>query len=284
MASINARSLKINKEAMEAYKLVAPFLSALTFNELSTGITDSEKFIAYYKGTYLDLGIKVGDPIKPGSPVDVAIKQKKRVLKHVPKEVIGIPYVITANPVFDERGYVIGAIATGTATEKEAIIKDTSAELSAAINQITSAINDLAKETEKFSSINSELIQLSGQTQEQVSNTADILEYIKDIASETKVLGINASIEAARAGNYGLGFKVVASEIQKLATNSLNSVKSIEETLKNVNDSVDVFVSKIQEFSRFSHSQIAMTEETTATIDELKKMSLKMLDSVKDII
>lgn len=284
MVSQTESSLKINKEIMEAYRIIAPFLPILTFNELSTGITDTEKFVAYYKGAYLDLGIKVGDPVKPGSPVDIAMKQKKRVIKHVPKEMMGIPYVITANPIFDDKGCVIGAIATGTATEKETIIKETSAELSTAIEQITSAINDLTKETEKFSSINEELLHLSEKTQEQVSNTADILEYIRDIAAETKVLGINASIEAARAGNQGLGFRVVASEIQKLAGNSLKSVKNIEDTLNKINESVEIFVSKIKEFNQFSNTQIAMTEETFATIDELKNMSLRMMESVKDII
>jgi|GEM_PF-1113877 len=275
---------RITEEVLEAYSVVAPFLPDITFNELSTGITDREKFIAYYKGAHLDLGIKVGMPVRPGSPVDEAMKLKKRVIKHIPKEAIGIPYVITANPVFNNQGEVVGAIATGTATEKESLIKETSGDLSFAVEQITAAVNDLVRETEKFSAINDELLEISRQTQEEVSSSNEILEYIKDIASETKVLGINASIEAARSGNHGLGFRVVATEIQNLSASSLKSVKKIEETLKNIQKTTDTFVAKVKDFNQLTHAQMAMTQETFATIEELKKMSAHLLASVKDIV
>lgn len=275
---------RLTSEVMEAYRVLAPFLLDITFNELSTGITDTEKFVAYYKGRYLDLGITPGTPVRPGSPVYEAMQNKKRVIKHIPKAAIGIPYIITANPVFDETGKVIGAIATGTSTEREVLIKETSLELSSAIEQINSAINDMVLETEKFTRANEELLALSTKTQERVSDTNDILEYIKDIGSEIKVLGINASIEASRAGNHGLGFKVVASEIQKLSDNSMKSVKKIEETLKNARNEIDSFVRKVEEFNMFVHAQMSMTEETLATTDQLKKMSENLLTSVKEII
>lgn len=279
-----ANNNRMTAEVLEAYKVLAPHLPDITFNELSTGITDTEKFVAYYKGRYLDLGIKPGDPIKPGSPVDEAIRNKKRVIKHIPKAFIGIPYIITANPIFDGQGKVIGAIATGTSTEKEVLIKDTSTELSSAIEQINSAVNEMVLETEKFTHANEELLALSLKTQERVADTNDILEYIKDIGSEIKVLGINASIEASRAGNHGLGFKVVASEIQKLSDNSLKSVKRIEETLRNAQNEIGAFVRKAEEFNKFVHAQMAMTEETLATTDQLNKMSENLLASVKGIV
>ncbi len=275
---------KITVEVMKAYEIIAPFIPSLTFNELSTGITDTEKFVAYYKGTYLDLGIKVGDPIKPGSPVHEAINKGKRVIKHIPREVIGIPYIITANPVYDSRGTIVGAVATGTATERETLIKETAGELSTAIEQISAATNDLVRESEQLSTVNHVLSELSAQAEQEVLNTNEILEYIKDIASETKVLGINASIEAARGGGAGLGFRVVASEIQNLAGSSMKSVKKIEETLTNIQKTIHTFAAKVGEFNQFSNTLMAMTQETFATLDELKKMSANLMTSVKDII
>lgn len=213
-----------------------------------------------------------------------AIKSRRRIIKHIPKQVIGIPYIITANPVFDSRGNVVGAIATGTTTEKEVLIKDSAEELSAAIEQINSAVNHLVKETERFSAMNDELISVSRQTRAEVARTNEVLEYIRDISSDSKVLGINASIEASRAGNQGLGFRVVAAEIQKLANNTMKSVKNIEETQKILQKTVDTFVSKVEDFSGYSHSQMAMMEETFVTIEQLRKMSANMLESVKSII
>lgn len=63
-----------------------------------------------------------------------------------------------------------------------------------------------------------------------------IIEIINSIASQTNLLALNASIEAARAGDAGLGFSVVASEISKLAEKSTGSTKNIQELIRMTNE------------------------------------------------
>lgn len=57
---------------------------------------------------------------------------------------------------------------------------------------------------------------------------SNIITTINKIAKETNLLALNASIEAARAGNAGSGFMVVAEEIKKLADQSVDSVREVE--------------------------------------------------------
>ena len=91
-------------------------------------------------------------------------------------------------------------------------------------------------------------------------------ELIKNIAKQTRLLGLNASIEAARAGAAGAGFGVVAEEIGKLATSSSETVENIQQFMSAINESVEKTVIKSKNTSAIVEDQTQAIIDTTKSL------------------
>lgn len=99
-------------------------------------------------------------------------------------------------------------------------------------------------------------------TNQSVQTIRQAVELITEIADETSLLSLNASIEAARAGEQGRGFAVVASEIQKLAEQSNNSARTIEDVIDTLLKESDHTVEVMNEVQIIVKEQHQKLEET----------------------
>lgn len=105
-----------------------------------------------------------------------------------------------------------------------------------------------------------EVLEMFRQTTSRMNTITDL---ITNVASETSLLALNASIEAARAGDAGRGFAVVASEISGLASQTTEATDNIVSLIESVSSQVDTMVQTIQELIRTGNEESRCAEETS---------------------
>jgi methyl-accepting chemotaxis protein len=148
--------------------------------------------------------------------------------------------------------------------------------LNESIVTIRATAEQLANEANRLAEAGKTLAESSGLAAGEAARTNDFLKLIEDIAKKTNIIGINAAIEAARVGQAGAGFTVVAGEIRKLAESTSNSTKEISVIVKNIMQHMQAIDNGIKAAGNTAQNQAAATEEVLATLDGLADMSARL--------
>ncbi|MEI0562978.1 methyl-accepting chemotaxis protein [Brachyspira pulli] len=154
-------------------------------------------------------------------------------------------------------------------------LEETASTMAEMANNVKLAVADIdngteivmkSKEyTEKASQIIEESVSKMDDVYEASSKIMDITKLIESIAFQTNILALNASVEAARAGDQGRGFAVVASEVRNLAQNTQESVKNITALIADSNDKINIAAASVKE-SKDTFLKISESMDHAATL------------------
>ena len=150
-------------------------------------------------------------------------------------------------------------------------INDTTMHVSAAMEQLAASARDVDSNQKALSEEIKTVSEVAGKITE-------FTRLIEDIAKQTQLLGLNASIEAARAGAAGAGFSVVAEEIRKLAENSKSAVAEIQNFTGQISQSVDKTVEKGEGTSEIVSQQAKAIEECASDLMGLSQTSTELFN------
>jgi len=142
-------------------------------------------------------------------------------------------------------------------------------------SNINEAVGELHSLNEQVGMNNSSIEELAAQT----NSITSVIELITDIADQTNLLALNAAIEAARAGEHGRGFAVVADEVRKLAERTHKATSEISVSIKSLQQGMNEIQSSSESMKNTVDASTRKIEEFEHTLVELSDGSSHIVDS-----
>lgn len=252
--------------------------------EVAISVTDLSTVKFYQPGTSISHNIKEGDLIKPGSIAEKVIKNKSRTVETITDlNLYGFTYIGKGSPLFTAEGELIGSICIYSPINTYQALLNHANKLETSLETIDNTSANLSSASQELASITIDLSNEADNISNNIKQTDVVLNLIKEIASQTHLLGLNAAIEAARAGDQGRGFNVVAEEIRKLANRTNGSVKEVTDILFKITSAIQGLDQHIHKISAVAEEQSSSMEEVSSSIDSLLNISNELKELAADL-
>jgi twitching motility protein PilJ len=165
------------------------------------------------------------------------------------------------------------AVQSAAVSEQSTVNAKEGAEAVQSTNKAMEAIRENAQETARA-------IKRLGESSQEIGN---IVQLINDIADRTSILALNASIQAAMAGDAGRGFAVVAEEVQRLADRSTKATKQIDTLIKNIQGEINEAGTSMEESIQRVVEGSNLADNAHNKLQEIETVSTQLAELIQSI-
>ena len=274
-----------DNKLMDSFRTMIPYFKYFFNTELGFTISNTENFLLVQNSENLKISCKAGDSIPKGSAADDCLKKGEVIHIMIPEEVFGFPVETIGIPVFVDNkieGTLILSMSIDKTVTRENV-SNLATTLSQSLTMMSNSVKEMTNTFQEISQTNAGIEKFIEETKDNSNKTDEVLAFIQNIAKQTNLLGLNAAIESARAGEYGKGFGVVSSEIRNLSNSTKESTEQINEILNNIRSSITKIYDKFQKSNELLSKEANALQEVTATIQELSSTAI-LLDKFSNEI
>lgn len=205
--------------------------------------------------------------------------------KAVPGEWMQVVFILTKLFNFDSQ-LVLEAFEEEEKAKIEALSdarSETLTKINQAVQDLVSMIVELGSSSQSVSDSAMHTLDLQEKANQKVQQLRQRVDQVKEVGSllqgisdQTQLLGLNAAIEAAHAGEFGAGFGIVADEIRKLAMNSKESLDTIRSNLDEMITMINEVRNSSENITSLSREQASRSQELSSFVSMLEKVTSEL--------